>query len=70
MATTTADIVCRTCGVLQGVFLVLRSESGTTYECQTCADQSCPVHEALDSWMYAPFPESIIPPLNPPATPA
>jgi hypothetical protein len=65
-----AGIVCRTCGAEEGVFVVLRSscpsqkqgscppgsESGTTYECQACVDQSClTVDEALDSWLRGLF---------------
>ena len=32
------DIVCTTCGADEGVFLVFRSKSRTTYQCQACAD--------------------------------
>jgi hypothetical protein len=45
-----ADIVCRTCGAEEGVFLVLRAESETAYECQACADQRRLGREA-DAWM-------------------
>lgn len=46
-----ATIVCRTCGAEEGVFIVLRSEDGTTYECRACDDQRCHVVESCDSWI-------------------
>ena len=38
----TPDIVCKTCGLREGVFLVLRSASGTIYRCQACDDHGPP----------------------------
>jgi hypothetical protein len=46
-----AGIVCRICGAEEGVFIVLRSRSETTYECEGCADQR-PLSEA-PPWLRA-----------------
>lgn len=63
-------IVCRTCGAEEGVFLVLRSEDETTYQCRACdCAEERPLGESmLDWWLRRGF-QARPKPITPSATP-
>lgn len=47
--TSLSDIVCRTCGTEEGVFLVERADPETSYQCQACSEVR--LDGQVDGWI-------------------